>query len=100
MGKHYVPQKYLAGFATANNPSQVWMYDKQERKWARAAISRVAQERDYFDPETESQLAISVEAPVHKMLAKLRRLEAISAEEREALALYAAVMLMRVPRRR
>lgn len=100
MGKHFVPRKYLAGFATPTEPEQIWMYDKRERSWACAAIGKVAQQRDYFDPETETELAESVERPAHRVLDAVRVGRPISSDERDALALYAAVMLMRVPRRR
>jgi hypothetical protein len=100
VGKHYVPQKYLRGFASPADTTRVWMYDKKVDSWSYAAISKVAQQADYFDPETESELAQTIEAPAHQILDKVRRREALSNAERDSLAAYIAVMLMRVPRRR
>jgi hypothetical protein len=97
MGKHYVPRKYLAGFATPNDDRQIWMYDKRTREWRLAAISKVAQEVGYFDADTEGALNETVEHPAHIVLGKVRRRERISADERSILAVYAAVMFKRVP---
>jgi hypothetical protein len=100
MGKHWVPRKYLAGFASSSEATHIWMYDKKNGSWHHPAISKAVQDPDYFDPETESELATSVEAPAHRVLEKVRKRESISEDEREALAVYIGVMVMRVPRAR
>jgi hypothetical protein len=43
------------------------MYDKLTCEWARAAIARVAQEREYYDEATEEALR-GVETPGHQAL--------------------------------
>jgi hypothetical protein len=100
MGKHIIPQKYLRGFATTSDPLQIWMYNKQSRAWSRVAIAKAVQQSNYFDAETEKKLAISVEHPAHAALSNIRVRKHITKDERDALALYIAVMMMRVPRRR
>jgi hypothetical protein len=100
MGSHYVPQKYLAGFEAPEKPGHIWMYDKKTRKTACPAIDKVAQERRYYTPEQEIQLAKEIEAPAHRVLDKLRRLERVTLEDRAAMGLYIATMFTRIPKRR
>lgn len=99
MGSHYIPQKYLRGFAGAD-PSKVWVYDKKNRRLFEAAISKVAQESAFYEANVEVELNVAIESPTNPVIDKVRRREAISSEERVKLALYVAVMLMRVPKRR
>src|ERR1700674_5383412 len=100
MGHHYVPQQYLKGFTTPDNPAMIWMYDKTSGQSKRVPIKAVAQAANYFDPQTETALAQSVEGPAQTVLAKLARGESISTDERVQVSLYIATMVMRVPRRR
>jgi Protein of unknown function (DUF4238) len=99
MGQHYVPQKYLRGFSGVD-PDKVWVYDKKRRQFFEAAISKIAQERAFYEDDVEEELNVVVESPANPAIDKLRRREAINAEEQVRLALYIAVMLMRVPNRR
>ncbi len=85
MGKHYVPQEYLRGFATPDDPDQIWMFDKATKQWSRAAIDKVAQQRDYFTPEVEARLTAEVENPANISLKKLRGDNAFSDSDRQAL---------------
>jgi hypothetical protein len=48
MGEHYVPRKYLSYFADPAKPSHVWMYDKKTEKWSHAALTKVAQQSDFY----------------------------------------------------
>ncbi|MGB7295705.1 MAG: DUF4238 domain-containing protein [Candidatus Aminicenantales bacterium] len=100
MGHHYVPRKYLRGFADPNNPGKIWMYDKHSHRFTHASIISVAQEASYYSEDAERQLSEFVEGPAHKVLKKLRCGDSINDNERMRLALYVATMLMRVPRRR
>jgi hypothetical protein len=100
MGKHYVPQEYLRGFATDSDLTHVWLFDKKTHRWSHAAITKVAQEADYYTPEDEFRLATEVEKPGHRALDKLRKREELSADERDDVVYYAAAFLTRVPRRR
>ncbi len=47
MGYHYVPQAYLRGFSEPGSPGILWQYDKQNRRFSRASVSKVAQQRDF-----------------------------------------------------
>jgi hypothetical protein len=100
MGKHYVPQRYLAGFASTGDARLIWMLDKQTGALSNPAIKRVAQERSYYPEEVERILARQVEDPAHKVLRRLREGSRLRASDRSALALYVATMIARVPRRR
>jgi hypothetical protein len=99
MGKHYIPQEYLKAFKTEGRRPSIWMYDKQTREWSNAAIKRVAQQRGYFTPDVERALA-RIEGPGHRAMSLLRANLIITARQRDDLALYIAVLVMRVPRKR
>src|SRR5688572_17870447 len=100
MGSHQVPQKYLQGFGIPPDRTQIWMYDKHDRAWRCLPIKRVAQQPGYFDADTERELSERVENPAHTVLDLLRAGELPLPTQREVLALYIAVMIKRVPRRR
>jgi uncharacterized protein DUF4238 len=100
MGDHYVPQAYLRGFATPESPDTVWAYDKIQRKFFNPHVRNIAQEREFYGPEIEVALNSNIESPANPVLEKLRRGESINEAERYSLAVYIAVMLVRVPRRR
>jgi Protein of unknown function (DUF4238) len=100
MGKHYVPQKYLQGFAVPNDSTRIWMYDKKTRSWSLPSIKRVAQQRDYFPEDVETRLTFEIENPANAVLNRLRQGQQLDNQDRAALENYIAVMLMRVPRRR
>jgi Protein of unknown function (DUF4238) len=100
MGHHYVPQAYLTGFSVPHEPGMIWMYDKNTRAFTKIPIKVAVQEDDYYDIETERELSKTVEGPAHSALARLRRREPLDGDGRSCVALYIAVMIMRVPRRR
>jgi hypothetical protein len=100
MGKHYVPQEYLRGFSADPERSNVWMFDKTSRAWSCAAIKQVAQTRDYYPADVEARLFAEVEGPGHLALTALRRGSVLIDSERESLAYYIAVLVMRGPRQR
>ncbi len=100
MGHHYVPQKYLKGFAETGNPDAIWMYDKKLRQFTNPGIKSVAQESGYYDNDVEQQLSELVEKPANKVLDKLRNQEKITETDRIHLSIYIATMLRRVPKRR
>lgn len=100
MGKHYVPQEYLRGFGSSPDRTLIWMYDKRSSEWTNPAISKAAQERDYYPPEIEAELNQQIEGPGHKTMKALRAGQTLGSTEWSDLLLYIAVMLMRVPRKR
>jgi uncharacterized protein YciW len=76
------------------------MFDKKRREFKLVPIKVAAQEPDFYDVDTERALSQLVEGPAQPALIKLQRKQAISAQERLALAIYISTMMMRVPRRR
>jgi hypothetical protein len=100
MGKHYVPQEYLRGFGDLADREQIWMFDKRSGEWSRAAIAKVAQQRDYFSPSVEELLNKEIEAPGHIALKRVRKKEPFTPNDRVALGNYIAVTVMRVPKKR
>jgi hypothetical protein len=100
MGHHYVPQHYLRGFTSDENSGLVWMFDKKSRDFKRVPIKVAAQGPDFYEADTERALNQLVEVPAQPALVKLQRQQAISNDERLAVAIYIATMMMRVPRRR
>lgn len=100
MGHHYVPQRYLRNFQDPSRPGSLWLYDKQNIAVRPAAIKSVAQAKNYYTPEIESQLALQVEIPGNAVIEKLIAWQPITPGERFQLAFYIATMLKRVPRSR
>lgn len=76
------------------------MFDKTGEEWTRAAINKVAQEQDYYPPETEEQLSRIVERPGHQALKVVRQGGTLTVSQRDRLADYIAVLAMRGPRKR
>ena len=103
MGKHYVPQKYLSGFAAPMTPKAIWQFDKQTGEFSGNALSikKVAQQREFYNEETEEKITRLIESPGNAVLDKLRSSEFdLSDQDRVDLAVYMATMLKRVPRNR
>jgi hypothetical protein len=75
------------------------MFDRRRRKWGEPAISQIAQERDFYPPETELQLT-QVKISGNAALEKLRRRESLDPSDRMAATKYLATAHERVPKRR
>jgi hypothetical protein len=63
LGSHYNPQRLLRNFQDPTRPGFIWQHDKRGGAPIQAAISKVAQERGFCDPETEESLNREVEVP-------------------------------------
>jgi hypothetical protein len=102
VGKHYLPQKYLLGFEDPRRPGFIWQFDKKSGKFTETAVSikNVAQERSFYETETEAQLNQLVEIPGNAVIEKLGSSLEISEEDRVNLSVYVATMIKRVPRQR
>lgn len=100
MGNHYVPKAYQRGFCVEGSDSLIEVFDKDQEKHYRTNIINVAQENRFYDDETEALLATKVEDPAKPAIDKLRLEQILSNEERHHLAIYAAVLLKRVPHSR
>jgi hypothetical protein len=100
VGHHYVPQKYLRGFTDSSCPDALWQFDKKTLSFSEqpAAITKIAQQRSFYEDDTEQLLDILVERPGNSVLDKLRSGDlSLVDEERVHLSVYIATMLKRVP---
>lgn len=101
MGHHYIPQKYLQGFADPIKPGYIWQYDKYKKCFSgnRALpIKDVSQKRNFYDKDTEEKLAELVESPANSVLKKLRETAdcvSLNHEDRSKFSLYIAIMRSR-----
>ena len=103
MGHHYIPQKYLLGFTDSSYPEALWQFDKTTLKYSEkpASIAKIAQERSFYDVDTERLLNELIERPGNAVLDKLRSCDfMLEDEERVHLSVYIATMLKRVPHHR
>lgn len=102
MGHHYIPQRYLEGFADPQHPTRIWQFDKKLGLFsgASASIKKIAQERDFYPPDTETQLNKKVELPANNVIEKLRNGASLTDSDRIPLAIYMATMMYRVPAKR
>lgn len=100
MGYHYVPKAYLRGFCVEGSDTQIEVFDQKQQRHFRSNVDNVAQEKGYYDEETEHQLATLIEDPAKPAIDLLREGRDIGDDDRLNLAVYAAVLLRRVPRSR
>lgn len=103
MGHHYVPQKYLRGFADPKTPDFLWQFDKKTQQFTerQASIKKIAQQRAFYDEDTERLLNEDVECPGNAVLDKLRSGDfELSHADRANLSVYIATMTHRVPNHR
>lgn len=103
MGHHYVPQEYLRGFTHPSCPKALWQFDKETQRFSAepASIAKIAQQRSFYDDDTERMLNQLVEIPGNRVLHKLVSGDHdLTHEERLDLSVYIATMLTRVPHRR
>lgn len=101
MGNHYVPQKYLKGFAVPGT-DKLWVYDKEKHDfWPFPTnVLKIAQENNFYEGEAEVKLNETVESPANPVIDKIRNRQPIDEVERARLAIYIAAMLVRVPHKR
>jgi hypothetical protein len=100
VGCHYVPQKYLLGFTGSSCPDALWQFDKKTLSFSEqpVPIKTIAQQRSFYDADTERRLNELVEGPGNRVLDKLRSGDfSLRDEERVALSVYIATMLTRGP---
>jgi hypothetical protein len=100
MGCHYNPQRLMRNFEDPNMPGYVWLHDKRKDHPISTAIKCVAQERDFYDPETEKLLNTQIEIPGGNAIDKIFRTDPLTTEDQFALAIHIGVMLQRTPAHR
>jgi hypothetical protein len=103
VGNHYVPQKYLRGFTDPSCRDALWQFDKKTLLYSGQPllIAKIAQQRSFYDADTERALHELVERPGNRVLDKLRSGDlSLEAEERAYLSVYIATMIRRIPHHR
>ncbi len=100
---HYVPRFYLKGFVDGDGKLHV--FDRYSKRYRYSAPKGVAYSPDYYtvdtidekdSPVVEEGYAL-VENAARPIIAKLQQPSALTEEERENLALFAAMQYQRVP---
>lgn len=100
MGLHYVPQRYLRGFQIDDpllREPHIWRFDKETQQAKALPIRVVAQEPEFYSDVDEKNLNLIAEKPGSAVIEKIRRGEAMNAEDRVRMAYYVATMSRRVP---
>lgn len=97
MGHHYIPQAYLRGFTEPGSDRFIWMYDKVTGRFSRPTVRKLAQQKNFYSQEVESELNRIIETPAHRVLNMLRQGETIGDQDRAQLAIYIGTMMWRVP---
>lgn len=101
--QHYVPQFLLRRFTATPGEEQVWAYDKKTGKIFRTNVRNVASQRDYYnvpnieDASLEPTLGV-MEAKASEVVDRLlasESLKSLTADDRDALALFAAAQMNR-----
>jgi hypothetical protein len=104
MGKHFVAQKYLAGFAASGTEKCIWQFDKESGEFSSdrpLPISKISQSPNYYPADVEDRITRLIESPGNIVLDKIRNLKfTLTDDERVALSVYIATMITRVPRNR
>ena len=100
MGHHYNPQRLLRNFQIPGRPGFIWQHDRWRDAPVCAAISKVAQERDFYGPETEDRLNRLVEVPGGNSIDKIFDQQPLTSEDQVALAIHIGTMLRRTPAHR
>jgi hypothetical protein len=99
MGKHYVPQQHLRRFHIQGKPEIVWQYDKKTGSWSDAAVSKIANERDFYPQDVEDGLK-EIEKEGNIAIDMLRGGQQLPRLERSQFAFYLLTMYTRGPRHR
>jgi hypothetical protein len=101
---HYVPQFLLKNFRGGSKP-QVHVLDKHTDKAFRAAVTKVAAIKGYYDAPSDpglslepglSTLETGASASIEKIVSS-KSLTALSDEDKVVIALFAAAQIVRVP---
>lgn len=97
MGQHYLPRKYLRGFAKGNT---IWVHDKAQRRSFPSQPKSVANETNMYGDAAEEFLATKVEDPALEALDAVRTRKVLTTSGRAVLARYVVALWRRVPRAR
>ena len=97
MGHHYTPQRLLRNFEDPLRRGYIWQHDKRREGSIQAAISKVAQERDFYDPDTEELLNRAIEIPGGDAIDKILARQPLTPEDQVHLTIHIGTMLQRTP---
>jgi Protein of unknown function (DUF4238) len=100
MGHHYNPQRLLRNFQIPDRQGFIWQHDRRRDCPVCAAISKVAQERNFYDPETEERLNRLVEVPGGDAIDKIFDKQPLTSEDQVSLSIHIGTMLRRTPAHR
>lgn len=95
MGKHFVPQLYLAGFA--DSTGLIWQHDAGLNQVRRIALRTATSRRDAWPDYVERHLTDNIENPANKLVKKMRELVPLNPSERAVVARYIYLLWKRVP---
>lgn len=97
MGKHYLPQYYLKGFASMPDSPLIWAYEKGSQRRFCTTVTQVANENRYWSDEVESWLANDIEGPANSVLQKIKHRQTLTLDDKAVFSIYIITMLRRVP---
>jgi len=95
MRNHYTPKQYLRNFLNAEGG--LWQHDCKLGTSRTVNVDGVGNEVGLYSEKVERELNTLVEIPTHHIFKKILAKQAISAEDRTALAKYIVILLKRVP---
>jgi hypothetical protein len=99
--QHYVPQMLLRGFVRAENPNQVWVFDKKTGRNFPSAIENIGAERGYYDIDGSAELdaamncADDLAAPIIARIRERRSIAGLSLDGRILLAEFVILQFLR-----
>lgn len=96
MGQHSIPQYYLNGFTESAISSHIWTYEKGNSKYFRSTTESIANENNCWPESKETYLAERIEQPANFVIDKIRKRLLITQEEKQILASYMVIMILRV----
>lgn len=94
MGHHYVPRRYLSGFAVNE---RLAIFKKDTGQVFRGQPATIANERELYGEKLENHLSKAIEAPSHEVFDKIAARAPLTSRDREILANYIVTAWKRVP---
>ena len=99
MGDHYIPRKYLKGFTEAPDSDFIFCFVKNESRFYKVNIIRIAQENNLNLPSVEQYLSNDIEDPCKLIFDKIAEKTNLDENEKLCFAKYIVLLIMRNPER-